>query len=796
MAFASLISFLLADITRKRDVPGVGYFSLSLLSMGIWGLFNSFEEMANALPIKILLSKISYLGIVSVAPLLFLFIIHFLQKDKPIGKFWRIFIWVIPAVILIAAVTNESHGLVWSEVVKQSDKPEARAIYGTGPLKIMNMVYSYTLIFVSLLLVIKKSLQSNGDVRKQMNVLSLSIIIPWFANIWYVSGRSPGGIDITTVAFTVMGIFISWGIFGFGFLNIVPVAWENLFNILDDCVLVFDNQYRLIAANAVAKRIFNVNPGRTSRLQVSKKSSFNDLFPQIGMDLINGEIEIDHREYYFQNSKMTGPTGQKFGNMIVLCDVTEENLTERSLRESETNFRTFFETIDDIILVTTREGKILYGNAAFIQKLGYNANEISDMDILEVFPAEKYADAKEIFQVKFHGGRSSYTLSLVNKKGASIPVETRVWLGRWNGVDCIFSVFRDVTEKEKYQKQIEYLSFHDHLTGLYNFRFFEEELKRLDTDRNLPLTVMMLDVNGLKMTNDTFGHNMGDALLKKVSEIIKQACRIDDIIARIGGDEFAIILPKTDPLQAILIKQRIIESAEKETLGSIVVSVAVGSDTKHSSAQNIREVVKASENEMYHDKIKTSKMMRDQTIQLIINTLNEKYENEQTDSGRVAALSEYIGIALNLPENDLKYLEIAGTLHDIGKIVVPYEIINKSGKITSEEYEIIKRHPEAGYQILRSVDELAPIADYVLSHHEKWDGTGYPRNLKGEEIPLIARIIAVADAYEAMTANGKYHKIKDKETAKQELVRNSGTQFDPDIVKVFLNILSTAGNLI
>jgi HD-GYP domain-containing protein (c-di-GMP phosphodiesterase class II) len=199
---------------------------------------------------------------------------------------------------------------------------------------------------------------------------------------------------------------------------------------------------------------------------------------------------------------------------------------------------------------------------------------------------------------------------------------------------------------------------------------------------------------------------------------------------------------------------------------------------------------------MYRDKIKTSKMMRDQTIQLIINTLNEKYESEQTDSGRVAALSEYIGIALNLPENDLKYLEIAGTLHDIGKIVVPYEIINKSGKITSEEYEIIKRHPEAGYQILRSVDELAPVADYVLSHHEKWDGTGYPRNLKGEEIPLIARIIAVADAYEAMTANGKYHKIKDKETAKQELIRNSGTQFDPDIVKVFLNILSTAGNLI
>lgn len=189
---------------------------------------------------------------------------------------------------------------------------------------------------------------------------------------------------------------------------------------------------------------------------------------------------------------------------------------------------------------------------------------------------------------------------------------------------------------------------------------------------------------------------------------------------------------------------------------------------------------------MYKDKIKTSGKMRNQTLQLIIETLNNKYEKEQVHTERVSKICIYIGLALNMSEKEVKMLETVGYLHDIGKIMVPFDILNKPGKLPQEEWELIKRHSEAGYQILKSVEEYSSFAEYVLCHHERWDGKGYPRNLKGEEIPQISRIIAVADPYESMTSGRSYKKALSSDDAVLELRKNAGTQFDPEIVKVFI----------
>jgi diguanylate cyclase (GGDEF)-like protein len=321
---------------------------------------------------------------------------------------------------------------------------------------------------------------------------------------------------------------------------------------------------------------------------------------------------------------------------------------------------------------------------------------------------------------------------------------------------------------------------------LYNRRFFEEELLRIDTERNLPLSVLMLDVNGLKLTNDAFGHEMGDKLLKKVAEIIKKECRCDDIVARTGGDEFAVILPKTDENQAEAIKKRIMDSASGDTLDSIIISVAVGYDTKTDINQKINQILNNSENQMYKDKIKTSRVMRNQTLQMIIGTLNNKYEREQVHTERVSKFCYHIALAMKMSTEEVKTLETVGYLHDIGKIMVPFDILNKPGRLTNDEYELIKKHSEAGYQILKSVEEYSSLAEYVLCHHERWDGLGYPRNLEGEKIPLTARIIAVADAFESMTAGRPYKKAMNKNEAVLELRKNAGTQFDPEIVEVFI----------
>lgn len=347
-------------------------------------------------------------------------------------------------------------------------------------------------------------------------------------------------------------------------------------------------------------------------------------------------------------------------------------------------------------------------------------------------------------------------------------------------------VFRDFTEKKEKQKQIEYLSFHDHLTGLYNRRYIEDAAHRLDTDRNLPYTVIALDVNGLKLTNDAFGHEMGNKLLVTVADIVKQSCRADDIIGRVGGDEFIILLPKTDAAQAERIMDRITELASQTVVDSIIISLAVGYAVKTNREQEMGSIMRDADQYMYNNKLKHGKTMRNQVIETVLRNINLKYDQEQIHTERVSQYCEAIARALGFSEKEVDQIKTAGALHDIGKIVVPSELLNKPGKLTADEYEAIKRHTETSYQMLKSVHEYMGLAEAVLHHHERWDGTGYPGGLKGIDIPREARIIAVADVYEAMTAERSYQKTKTKEEAVSELKRCAGTQFDPEIVEVFV----------
>ena len=345
------------------------------------------------------------------------------------------------------------------------------------------------------------------------------------------------------------------------------------------------------------------------------------------------------------------------------------------------------------------------------------------------------------------------------------------------------TVFSDVTEEVYFSEKIRYLSFHDQLTGLYNRHFFEEELLRLDTERNLPLTIALLDVNGLKLTNDAFGHKKGDELLVKVAENLKTECRFDDIISRIGGDEFVILLPKTSEQEASNIIERIYASIENTKMDNIIISVSIGFDTKTNATQPVSEIFSKAEEHMYRKKLTESQSMRNKTVSLILQTLNQADSKEKRHSENVSKIAVKIGELLNLNQQTLKEIELAGLMHDIGKIAINNEVLTKFGIFSESEMIEIRRHPEIGYHILKSVDEYAPLAECALSHHERWDGTGYPRGLKQDEIPFIARIIQIADAFDAMTSFRSYKETLSIQEALEEIKNNSGTQFDPDIVK-------------
>lgn len=341
-------------------------------------------------------------------------------------------------------------------------------------------------------------------------------------------------------------------------------------------------------------------------------------------------------------------------------------------------------------------------------------------------------------------------------------------------------------ELERREKKLYNLSYYDQLTGLANRRFFELEYERLDSDENLPLTLIMADVNGLKLINDSFGHKAGDKLLKIIGKAMRESCKEDQLVSRIGGDEFIILLPKTDIKEAQDLIKDIRELVGKNNLHSIDLSVSFGIGIKYSKDENISDILKNAEDDMYSNKLVEGPSMRSRTIDTIIQALYEKNPREEAHSYRVSELCKQMGVHLGMTEEKIRELEKVGLLHDIGKVAISDIVLEKPGSLTKEEFEEIKKHPEIGYRILGTINEMSQISEYVLAHHERCDGTGYPKGLKSDEIPLVSKIIAIADAYDAMVSDRPYRKGLPEEIAVSEIIKNAGTQFDPKLSKIFV----------
>ncbi|MBV1759401.1 MAG: transporter substrate-binding domain-containing protein [Dethiosulfatibacter sp.] len=454
-----------------------------------------------------------------------------------------------------------------------------------------------------------------------------------------------------------------------------------------------------------------------------------------------------------------------------------------SLMISEKKNEAILSALPDLVFVLDNHSVFLdyrYNNG---KKLLLSEEEYTGKRIEEIFPLsianltqeniDRAFQTEELqvfeYDLEVNGNEESYEVRMVKTS------ETEV-----------IAIIRNITSAKIYRKKIEYLSYHDGLTGLYNRRFFEEEMNRLDKDRNLPLCIIMADLNGLKLVNDSFGHLVGDELLIKVANVLKKACRADEIIARIGGDEFVILIPDMGEEQVIKLIERIESNLAEERVGDLEISVSIGWSVKYDNTEIIHDIFRKAENMMYKKKLYESPKMRNQTINAIIKSFYEKSKREANHAERVSGLSLELAKALQLQDSEIEAIRILGLFHDVGKITIDDAIINKVGILSAEEFEEIKSHSEMGYRILNSVGDFTGIADDVLYHHERWDGTGYPRGLKGDEIPLQARIIAIAEAYDAMIGERSYKITKSRNEAIEELERNAGIQFDPEMVKIFI----------
>ncbi|HCD43255.1 MAG TPA: GGDEF domain-containing protein, partial [Lachnoclostridium sp.] len=349
-------------------------------------------------------------------------------------------------------------------------------------------------------------------------------------------------------------------------------------------------------------------------------------------------------------------------------------------------------------------------------------------------------------------------------------------------------VFHDVSHEKRQQRRIMYLSYHDSLTEIFNRRYIEEEMIRIDRASMLPIAVIMGDVNGLKVTNDVFGHKTGDLLLKEVAKTFQHTIQKNGIAGRWGGDEFLILLPKTDTIKAQDIIQQLEEEFKKNDRLPLQISVSLGFDVKHSVYENLHQILQKAEEQMYHKKLLEGKSWRNRIINTLLATLHEKSMETEEHALRIETYCIAMAEKLDLAPEEKNDLALLSMLHDIGKVGISMEILKKPGPLSDEEWKEVKRHPEIGYRIAQNTPELSTVSEYILSHHERWDGTGYPRGLKENEIPLLCRILAVADAYDAMTSNLVYRMAMDSQNAMEEIRRCAGTQFDPSVAELFLEL--------
>ncbi|HHY13414.1 MAG TPA: diguanylate cyclase [Thermoanaerobacterales bacterium] len=466
----------------------------------------------------------------------------------------------------------------------------------------------------------------------------------------------------------------------------------------------------------------------------------------------------------------------------------ERKKANKKIQMEKKRLEILFKNSTDAIAFIDNNYLIKDINNSFIKLFGYDINEIKGKDLDEILYINSKKAKKRYYTKKVLSGEEIVTEDVhYNKKGMSIDLIIKghpvIIDGEITGAYVIYS---DITKRKKHVEQLKYMSSHDQLTGLYNRRFLETEMRRLDTKRQLPISIIIGDLNGLKLTNDVFGHQKGDKLILNAADIIKKSCRNEDIIARWGGDEFVIFLPQTNAKTAKNIIKRIKDNCEKGKNKTIGISIALGYATKKDGEKSIWQIFKKAESHMYRDKLKNAKYYRNKVISYMKNTFfNEGIESE-INAKQIREICEKIGEYINLDKHLLYELRLLATIHDIGKAANGENILMEVGASYKNKQIRIKKHPEIGYRIALTTPELSPIAEYILYHHEHWDGTGYPQGLKGEEIPLLSRIVAVAESFITLTSGGPNKMAVSQEIAINKIKEDAGTRFDPKVVEAFI----------
>jgi len=488
-------------------------------------------------------------------------------------------------------------------------------------------------------------------------------------------------------------------------------------------------------------------------------------------------------------------------------DITERRQRKKELQKKKEKIKSQKQRLQSIIEGTnvgTWEWNIQTNEITFNEKwaeiMGYTIKELSPVSIKtwkKLIHPDDLEKVEDLLEKHFQGETNYYDVEIrmKHKNGYWVWIEEQGQVTAWTdkgNPEWMYGIHLNITDRKKREKRIRYTSHHDNTTDLYNRTYMEKEIKKIDTKEKLPVGIIMIDINGLKIINEGYGYEKGNNILIKTAEILRSCIRDEDILARWDGDEFIILLPQTQEKEVQSIMQRIKNKTENTKNNDIPLSFGIGYALKTTFDQNLYETLYEAEDKVYQDKLTQERSKKNKLVKNMLNTLGAKSDETKAHAQRMTKLSYKLGQEVGLSNEGLNQLSLLATLHDIGKVNIAEEILKKPDSLTDKEWKVIKKHTEKGYSIASAIEEFTPIAESILAHHERWDGDGYPQRLAGEDIPLLARIISIVDAYDVMTNGRPYKEPMSKKEALDEIENCAGSQFDPELAKEFIELKTTS----